>query len=140
MSDSSSTSERKREEYLLERLGGMVALKSIIQEFCRRVTRDRLLQPFLQDADPRVLTAHQERFFAMAFTKVDVANATIVIRRAHRRLFARGLCEEHFDVFVSHFAQTLRDRGFGAAIVEEALDILAPLREVFQNAAQEQEK
>lgn len=133
----SSSSASTEPQYLLERLGGMVALKCIVQEFCRRVVQDPRLQHFFRGVDPRLLTAHQERFFSLAFTKVNVEGASKAIRTGHRRLWSQGLCQEHFDLFVQHLAATLKDRGFGEAIVQEALGILAPIREIFRQAAQE---
>lgn len=114
----------------------MVALKSIMLEFGRRLARDPTLQPLFQEVPPQVLTAHQERFFALALTEVNVANASMVIRAAHHHLFAKGLCEKHFDAFTHHFAGALTDRGFGS-IVDQALEVLAPLRDIFEEASGE---
>ncbi|CAB9502338.1 Cyanobacterial globin family [Seminavis robusta] len=112
--------QQEKQQYLLTRLGGMVVLGSIIQEFCRRAIEDERLSQFFAGVDPRVLTAHQTRFFTLAFTRPNREQAEIVIRRRHQRLFALGLSEVHFDVFTTHLEETLRDRGFGDAIVAEA--------------------
>ena len=129
--------DEKREPYLLEELGGLVALKSFIQEFARRVIRDPLLKPFLMQADPRVLSAHQERFFAMALTEVNVENARAVIRKSHMALFADGLDEEHFDAFSQHLLDTLQDRGFGFKILDKVMQTISPLRQIFQDAGED---
>lgn len=125
------------QDLLLDRLGGMVVLGSIVNEFCHRATQDPKLQPFFVGVDHRVLTAHQKRFFAMAFTSINKQKAEQSIRRAHTRLFAMGLSEVHFDIFIHHLSQTLRDRGFGEAIVAEAKAVVAPLREVFRDVSLE---
>ena len=132
-----SPTKAEREPCLLEQLGGLIVLKAVMQEFGRRLTRDPELQPFFQEVNPHVLVTHQERFFALAFTEVNIPQASLVIRRAHRNLFAKGLCEDHFDIFVQHFAETLTDRGFDAAIVGQALDALEPLRDIIQDAAED---
>ena len=64
----------------------------------------------------------------------------MVIQRVHRHMFAQGLSEMHFDVFVQHFADTLRDRGFSEAIVIQSLSILLPLRQIFREASQDMQK
>ena len=51
-------------------------------------------------------------------------------------MFAKGLCEKHFDIFCQHFEQTLRDRAFGDAIVEQVMTVLRPLRDVFQEVSE----
>jgi truncated hemoglobin YjbI len=131
------TAPANREPYLLEQLGGMMVLKSIIHEFGRRMSRDVTLQKYFGELNPQLLTAHQERFFAMALTEVNVPDATLMIRQTHHYLFARGLNEEHFDILTMHFEDTLIDRGFTVAIVGKALSNLAPLRDIFQDAAEE---
>jgi len=123
--------------FLLDRLGGMAVLDSIVKEFCNRVTRDNRLQVFFEGVDPRLLIVHQKRFFAMAFTTVNEESAVATIRRAHHSLFVSGLNEIHFDVVVGHLKQTLADRGFSPAIVDEAIGTIAPLRGVFQSLAQD---
>ncbi|CAB9497402.1 whole genome shotgun sequence [Seminavis robusta] len=142
VSDRSLLSEtlapQPQEDILLNRLGGMIVLGSIANEFCRRVTEDPILKTFFAGLDPRVLTAHQKTFFAMAFTgtKKDV-NEIIAIRAAHQRLFAQGLDHTHFDIFATHLAETLTDRGFRASIVDEAKAALVPIREIFRDAAED---
>jgi truncated hemoglobin YjbI len=130
---------QERVPYLLEELGGMVVLKSIIQEFCRRILKDPVFELFFQGSDmcPHQFTAHQERFFAMAFTDVNLPQASLVIRGAHRSLFEKGLSEDHFDMFLNHFAETLADRGFAEAIIRHASGILAPIRDIFEDAAED---
>lgn len=135
--NSQSNIESEQKPYLLEELGGFAALSAIMQEFGRRLTKDPMLQPFFQEVNPQVLTAHQERFFAMAFTEVNVLQASLVIRKAHKHLFEMGLCEDHFDVFTQHFEETLMDRGFADSIVDQAMDALQPLREIIQDAAED---
>lgn len=133
--DRAASRDEAEKEVLLVRLGGMVVLASIVSEFCHRATEDPRLQKFFAGVDPRALSAHQKRFFAMAFTSIDKDKAEQTIRRAHTRLFSMGLNEVHFDIFTEHLSQTLRDRGFGDAIVVEATAVVLPLREIFREVA-----
>lgn len=128
--------QEKEKPLLLDWLGGMTALNSIVHEYCRRVIKDPELERFFEGVDPRIITAHQVLFFQMAFTKIDShQKAELVIRSTHQRLFAIGLSEYHFDIFSRHVEETLRDRGFCSLIVQEALGVIAPLRIVFEEEA-----
>ena len=134
---SNNQQDDPKKNYLLVRLGGMAALGSIVHEFCHRVTEDPSLQTFFRGVDPRALSAHQKRFFTMAFTAINYEKAEETIRTTHTRLFSMGLSEVHFDIFVNHLSQTLKDRGFGDAIIEEVTAVVAPLREVFRDSSLE---
>ena len=129
---SSSFGHDNKTEYLLDRLGGMTALAAIVQEFCRRNMEDPRLRRFFVGVDPRLLTAHQKKFFAMAFTTIELNDGQDIILRRHESLFELGLNESHFDIVLGHLEETLRDRGFVDVIVQEAISVVAPLREVFR--------
>lgn len=132
-----SQSKNERKPYLLEQLGGMAALNSMVLEFSKRISEEESLEEFFRDVNPRLVHAHHERFFAIAFTDVNLPQAALVIQKTHKDLFARGLCEQHFDTFVRHFAETLKDRGFGDAIVKKIMSVVVPLRDIFGAAAQD---
>jgi truncated hemoglobin YjbI len=136
--DEAAQTTPPQEPYLLDQLGGMIVLKSIVQEFGRRVIRDPLLQPLLSEADPRALHSHHERFFALAFTEIEnVPQTAWLVQNSHRALFAtKGLNEEHYDAFQQHLLDCLTDRGFEFAILDKVLTVLAPMRDVFKDAAE----
>lgn len=68
---------------------------------------------------------------------MDVAT---LISEKHKRLFAMGLTEEHFDIVAGHFVATLKHLGVGQAEIDEAVGVIAPLRPVFAQAAIEAKK
>ncbi|CAB9497410.1 truncated hemoglobin GlbN [Seminavis robusta] len=131
--------QQQEDGYLLDRLGGMPMLNSIVNDFVNRSGTDPRLIPFYEGVDYRILSEHQKRFFAMAFTKVpETAHLELVIKKRHQHLFVKGLNESHFDIMVGeHLVGALRDRGFNDAVINEATTIIAPLRKVFEKAAKE---
>lgn len=143
MDDSSRTASGTRrstpqqEETLLDRLGGMPLLASVVSEFCRRVCADSTLQQFFEGVDIRVLSAHQRRFFAVAFGGKVPENVHDIVKRKHRHLFRRGLNETHFDRVAQHLVGVLTCRGFNEAIIHEAVGSIAVLRTVFEQGAAE---
>ncbi|CAB9498599.1 truncated hemoglobin GlbN [Seminavis robusta] len=123
---------------LLDRLGGMLALQSIMQDFSSRVATDASLAHFFQGVDFRVLSRHHKMFFAMAFTEApDSATLEDVMRRRHQHLFAQGLNEHHFDVVAGHLIDSLAARGFQEDIMEEVAAIMSPMRQTFIDLARE---
>ena len=118
---------------LLEQLGGMVALASLAQEFCRRVSADATLQRFLDGYEVRAQKAHQKTFFAMAFTQVPDEMTIQIIKEQHMHVFEQGLNAGHFDRVLQHLVDTLRSRGFNDAIVLQAISNIAPLRTYFED-------
>ena len=66
------------------------------------------------------------------FTEVpDDFDYLNMVRVKHERLFERGLNEAHFDRFVSYLVDALRSLGVQRDLVNEAAEMLAPLRHVF---------
>lgn len=78
---------------------------------------------------------------SIAFTEIpeDMDVATLISEK-HKRLFAMGLDERHFDVVAGHFVATLKHLGVKQAEIDEAVGIIGPLRPVFVEAAIEAKK
>eukprot|EP00957_Ditylum_brightwellii_P102394 7805314-Ditylum_brightwellii.AAC.1 len=51
--------------------------------------------------------------------------------KKHFRLFEKGLNETHFDSVAKHFVETLQHLGVAQELIDEAVGIIAPLRDVF---------
>ncbi|CAB9498600.1 truncated hemoglobin GlbN [Seminavis robusta] len=118
---------------LLDRLGGMMALQSIVQDFGSRISNDVDLAPFFQGVDYKLVSSHQKMFFAMALTNApDNEAMETTLRRHHQHLFAQqGLNEHHFDLVANHLMESLVARGFQSDILEEVATIMKPMRQPF---------
>ena len=141
--DSSEKSVEKeappaKKEYLLDTLGGMAVLGSLVHDFEVRVLEDERLEPFFRGLDHRFLVAHQRRFFVMAFTEIgDPQVMAGTIRKAHAQLFYGGLSDLHFDMLVQHLVDSLKSRRFNAKIIERVTNTISPLRQVFEDEAED---
>jgi len=59
-----------------------------------------------------------------------------LILEKHQRLFEqRGLNERHYDIVLEHFEGTLKDLGVDQQVVAEARAVVAGLRAVFKQGA-----
>jgi hemoglobin len=123
---------KKLDETLLKRLGGVTVLAAAIDEFYFRLLADDSLTIFFQNVDLTWLKNHQKNFLMSALSgPVDVESAIKHIRRAHSRLFDKGLNEKHFDKVATHLVQTLRDMGVEQQLVNEVAAVVIPLRPAF---------
>jgi hemoglobin len=126
---------KKLDETLLKRLGGVTVLAAAIDEFYFRLLADDNLTIFFQNIDLSWLKNHQKNFLMSALSgSVDVESAVKHIRRAHSRLFDKGLNEKHFDMVASHLVQTLKDMGVEQNLVNEVAAVVGPLRPAFYAA------
>lgn len=123
----------KPKTLLLERLGGDKALSAAVEMFYSRMVADPVISRFFEGVDVSRLKAHQFNFMRLAFTRIpadmDVGGSML---KAHSRLIDMGLDETHFDRVAGIFAGTLTDMGVQPAEVNEAVGVIAPLREVFE--------
>ena len=134
--------EQPKKEFLLDTLGGMAVLGSLVKDFEVRVRDDERLQPFFQGVDYHLVAAHQRRLFAMAFTEIptsgnDAEKMADTIRMSHARLFSSmAFSDLHFDMIVQHLADALKARRFNVTIIDQVTSTLAPLRNVFEEEAE----
>jgi hemoglobin len=119
--------------YLLHRIGGPAALEAAVDIFYEKLVHDVNLVPFFDNVNIEKLKDHQRKFLTIALTEIpkdiDVA---LLMKEKHKRLFAMGLNESHFDLVVGHLAETLRGLQVQDRWIEEIIGIIAPLRAVFQ--------
>ncbi|EFN57932.1 hypothetical protein CHLNCDRAFT_14771, partial [Chlorella variabilis] len=106
---------------LLERIGGSAALKACVDDFYGRLLQEPSLQAYLEGVDLARLKAHQYNFMRIAFTKIPDGMDVVA---AHARLFAKGLCETHFDLVAGHLVATMRDAGVAEKEIDEAVAII----------------
>lgn len=130
--------EPAKKEYLLDKLGGMTVLSTLIHDFEIRVFEDGRLKPFFDGVPHKVVLLHQRKLFAMAFTEIDdIAVIAGTIRKTHTQLFYRGLSEAHFDMIVQHLVDSLRSRRFNDNIINQVTGTIAPLRQIFEDEAED---
>eukprot|EP00934_Nitzschia_sp_Nitz4_P002732 Nitzschia sp. Nitz4//scaffold7_size249615//42773//43126//NITZ4_001147-RA/size249615-exonerate_est2genome-gene-0.126-mRNA-1//-1//CDS//3329558352//2722//frame0 len=75
---------------------------------------------------------------SIAFTAVpDNFDVRHLILKRHAKLFDQGLDESYFDVVMGHFVATLEEMNVDQSVIDEAVQVISPLREIFIEGAQE---
>lgn len=127
-----------RKDALLDKLGGNHMLHAAVDQFYDRLVADPELQPFFAHSDIQLLKWHQFNFMSIAFAHVpEDFNVAELILKKHARFFAMGMNETHFDLVIEHFKMTLKDLGIAENLIQDAVDMLSPIRPVFQEGAAE---
>jgi hemoglobin len=128
----------KPKRTLLDRLGGVPALRAAVAEFYNRLLADPALAIMFVDVPMPLLRTHQFMFLKTAFTSIpdnfDVYNH--ILQKHMRLFFDKGLDETHFDLVATHFVQTLQHLGISAELVNEVVGIVVPLRGAFAEGAE----
>jgi len=105
-----------------------------------KLAADPMLAPFFQGSDINLLKWHQFNMMSIAFSFVPESfDVEELVLKKHARFFDVGLTCVHFDRVVRHFENTLHELGVADKIVQEAITILLPLREVFEKGVLEAE-
>ena len=75
---------------------------------------------------------------SIAFTSIPKSFdlADLLLKR-HVPIFDQGLDERHFDMVAEHFTATLQEMDVDGALIEEALGVVMPLRDVFEEGARQ---
>jgi hemoglobin len=121
---------------LLDRLGGEPAVDAVVDEFYIRLFKDKDLSIFFDGVPIAKLKRHQKRFLKMAFTKIpESMDVSKMMLDKHKRLFALGLDETHFDKVTGHLSDALDSLGVATNLIEEAIAVVAPFRAVFHQGA-----
>ena len=90
---------------------------------------DEVTRPFFAPLDLALQARKQVAFMARAFGGPDEYRGR-GLRASHAALVAQhGLWDVHFDHVIAHLADTLREMGIAAELVEEARAKLAGLRD-----------
>jgi truncated hemoglobin YjbI len=131
----------ERKAIMLSKLGGNEVLRKAIDIFYEKQLHDDELMKFFQGINVDIIKWHQFNLMSIAFTAVP-SNFDVVdlILTRHERLFDEGLSEQHFDRVMKHFRDTLEELNVEEELMEEAVDVVMPLRMVFQQGAEESAK
>lgn len=127
---------------LLDRLGGPPALDNVIDGLYFRVMADDDLAMFFGDVDLRALKAHQKHFLSMAFAYKVPQGETLHRRlfKAHKRLFAKGLNEFHYDKVAGHLVASLKELLVDRSVIQDVISVLLPFRELFEEDSETRKK
>lgn len=129
-----SALERRR--VMLKKLGGEDKRREAIDRFYQKQMEDERILHFFDGIDVEIIKWHQFNLMSIAFTAVpatfDVQKLLLV---RHQPLFDQGLNEHHFDIVAHHFTSTLQEMGCDPELSKEALEVVMPLRDVFQEGA-----
>jgi len=114
-------------EDLYDIIGGNRTVRAATECFYKRVFADDTLRPFFKTTDMAELCARQSMFISMilggriVYTGQDIAAA-----HAHAR--EQGLNDGHFDRFLQHFREALKEVGVEADKAEKVTKLLESRR------------
>ncbi|GAX24690.1 hypothetical protein FisN_4Hu248 [Fistulifera solaris] len=125
-------------ESLYDRLGGVEAVRAVVNDFYERLIADDKLSIFFDGVKVPALKIHQLEFLKIAFTDIpeDLDVVALMIEK-HKALFRdKGLNGEHFDLVAGHLVGTCKDLGVADELIDEAVAIVVPLRIAFEQGAE----
>ena len=112
---------------LYDLIGGKRTVWAVTESFYRRVFADDTLRPFFKSTDMAQLRARQSMFISMllggriVYTGKDIHAALAPARE-------QGLNDGHFDMFLRHFREALKEVGVEADKVEKVTKLLESKR------------
>jgi len=117
---------------LYDLIGGRQTVWAATEAFYKRVFADDTLRPFFKTTDMAQLCARQSMFISMllggrvAYTGKDIQTAHVHARE-------QGLNDGHFDKFLSHFREALREVGVDVGKVKKVTKLLETRRDAVLN-------
>jgi hemoglobin len=112
---------------LFDIIGGKRTVQAATEAFYRRVFADKTLSPFFKNTDVEQLRARQAMFITMflggrnEYTGRDISFA-------HASAREQGLHDGHFDRFLCHFRDALKEVGIEADKAEKIAKLLESRR------------
>jgi hemoglobin len=117
---------------LYDLIGGKRTVWAATESFYRRVLADDTLRPFFKSTDMAQLRARQSMFISMLLGGRVVYTGKD-IHAAHADARELGLNDGHFDRFLSHFREALKEVGVEADKVEKVTKLLETRRNAVLN-------
>jgi truncated hemoglobin YjbI len=117
---------------LYDLIGGRQTVWAATEAFYKRVFADDTLRPFFKTTNMAQLSARQSMFISMLLGG-RVAYMGKDIQTAHAHAREQGLNDGHFDKFLSHFREALREVGVEAGKVEKVTKLLETRRDAVLN-------
>lgn len=112
---------------LYDLIGGSQTVRAATEAFYRRVFADDTLSPFFKTTDLAQLCSRQSMFISMLLGGRVVYTGKD-IHAAHGHARGQGLNDGHFDRFLSHFREALKEVGVEAQKVEKVANLLETKR------------
>lgn len=112
---------------LLEQIGGMRFIRSLVPEMYTRILSDTMLQPFFQGIDDIALKHKMSSFLGIAFGDPE-HQRRVDLHAAHYKLRPLGLNDQHFDRFLHHLQAVLQAHELEAVMIQQVLAHLQPYR------------
>jgi truncated hemoglobin YjbI len=118
---------------LYDLIGGKQTIWAATDAFYRRVLADDTIRPFFEAIDMQHLCARQSMFISMLLGgKIVYTGKDISAAHAHAR--EQGLSDGHFDRFLSHFREALKEVGVEPDKVAKVAKLLEGTRSSVLNA------
>ena len=111
---------------LFERIGGMPAIEAAVDSFYAKVIRDPRLSPFFEHTILEVQKAMLRDWLARGFGGPD-DYAGGDLAQAHASL-AGQLNDTHFDAWIGHLVDAVREMGTAEAVIDDVLGVLEGVR------------
>ena len=112
---------------LYDLIGGKQTVWAATEAFYRRVFADDTLSPFFKTTDMAQLCSRQSMFISMLLGgRVVYTGKDLHVAHAHAR--EQGLNDGHFDRFLRHFREALKEVGVEAQKVEKVANLLETRR------------
>ena len=112
---------------LYDLIGGSQTVRAATEAFYRRVFADDTLSPFFKTTDFAQLCSRQSMFISMLLGgRVVYTGKDIHAAHAHAR--GQGLNDGHFDRFLGHFREALKEVGVEAQKMEKVANLLETRR------------
>ena len=108
---------------LYDLIGGKKTIWAATDAFYRRVLADDTIRPFFETSDMPQLRARQSMFISMLLGG-EVVYTGKDISAAHAHAREQGLNDGHFDRFLSHFREALKEVGVEPDKVAKVAKIL----------------
>ena len=115
-------------DQLYDLIGGRPTIAAATESFYRRVLEDETLRHFFDSADMAHLVEGQSMFISMLLGGKIVYTGKKV-DAAHAIARGRGLTNEHFDRFLTHFQAALAEVGVKPDKAEKVMPLLEAQRD-----------
>ncbi len=113
---------------LYEKLGGQVAVDTVVETFYRKVLVDDRIKHFFDDIDMDEQIIKQKAFLTMAFGG-PTAYTGKDMRDGHRHLVERGLNDSHVDSVIELLGKSLSEHGVSPEDIEAVASIANSVRD-----------
>ncbi len=118
---------------LYDLIGGKKTIWAATDAFYRRVLSDDTIRPFFETTDVPQLRARQSMFISMLLGG-EVVYTGKDISAAHAHVREQGLNDGHFDRFLNHFREALKEVGVEPDKVAKVAKLLESKRGSVLNA------